>query len=103
MNYFITRSNFLRVARKVKYDENEQDISEIYKRELHFLSKFEMNEILCARDFLIKAQDHFYKFRGAGFRPDTYHYVNESSRYAKYHIDEYCPGLNSILHDIIGH
>ncbi len=83
MQYFISKSNFLRITRKydIKIDELN---NEIYNKPIYFLSQVERNNILSIKQFLINSDDKFVKFKGSGYIEDSYSYVHEISHHAKY-------------------
>lgn len=99
MQYFITKSNFMRITREFKVElENLNDA--VYKNAIYFFSDIEKNRILSVKQFLIHSKDELIKFQGSGFIPDSYNYVYEKSRHAKYHRDSQCEKLNSSYSDI---
>jgi hypothetical protein len=99
MQYFISKSNFLRITRKydIKIDELN---NEIYNKPIYFLSQVERNNILSIKQFLINSDDKFVKFKGSGYIEDSYSYVHEISHHAKYHTDCNCKGLKAIYKDL---
>jgi hypothetical protein len=48
---------------------------------------------------LVNAENGFFEFVENGFLPDTYTFVNEEARFAKYHNDKNCEGLLSSFKD----
>jgi len=99
MHYFISKSNFIRITRK--YNFNFDNINNmVYKKRIYFLNKLEENRIISIKEFLTHAKDDLIKFQGTGFIEDSYSFVNEESRHAKYHQDENCSGLNSVYKDV---
>jgi hypothetical protein len=99
MQYFITKSNFMRITREFKVElENLNDA--VYKNAIYFFSDIERNRILSVKQFLIHSKDELVIFSGSGYIPDTYNYVYEQSRHAKYHKNSECEKLNSSYNDI---
>jgi|694.fasta_scaffold20474_8 hypothetical protein len=99
MKHYITKSNFIRIAKKftpVIDDEN----TEVYTKNIPFFSHVESKGILTIKQFLINSKDGFIKFVGSGFIEDTKSFIFEESRHAKYHTDIECRGLNSAYTDI---
>lgn len=98
MQYFITKSNFIRITSKVKLDE--EDVKQaIYKKKIFFFNRIDEKKILSVKQFLINAENGVYEFVEKGFLPDTFSFVNEESRYAKYHLRKDCEGLLSVYKD----
>jgi hypothetical protein len=99
MRYFITKSNFMRITRKFNIElENMNDA--VYKNPIYFFSDIEKNRILSVKQFLIHSKDELVKFSGSGYIPDSYNYIYEQSRHAKYHRNSECEKLNSSYNDI---
>lgn len=99
MQYFITKSNFMRITREFKVElENLNDA--VYKNAIYFFSDIERNRILSVKQFLIHSKDQLVIFSGSGYIPDTFNYVYEQSRHAKYHKNSKCDKLNSSYSDI---
>jgi hypothetical protein len=100
MQYFISRSNFIRITSK--YNIQIDDLNDVvYKKAIYFLSRVEINRILSIKQFLINSEDGMVKFTGSGFIEDTYNYIHEESHHAKYHKDCQCKGLRSIFKDLV--
>lgn len=98
MTNYITKSNFIRITRKVKLDE--KDIKHaIYKKNIYFFNQFEEKKILSIKQFLVNAENGFFEFVENGFFFDTFTYVNEEARHAKYHSNKDCEGLLSSFKD----
>lgn len=98
MQYFITKSNFIRITSKVKLDE--EDVKQaIYKKKIFFFNRIDEKKILSVKQFLINAENGVFEFVKKGFLPDTFSFVNEESRYAKYHLKNDCEGLLSVYKD----
>lgn len=99
MQYYITKSNFMRITREFKVElKNTNEV--VYKNMISFFSDFERNRILSVKQFLIHAKDELIQFQGSGFIPDSYNYVFEKARHAKYHKNIECTYLNSGYNDI---
>jgi len=99
MQYFISKSNFIRITSK--YNIQLDDLNDVvYKKAIYFLSKVEINRILSIKQFLINSEDGLVKFTGNGFIEDSYNYIHEESHHAKYHKDCQCKGLRSIFKDL---
>ncbi len=99
MQYYITKSNFMRITREFKVElENVNDA--VYKNPIYFFSDIEKNRILSVKQFLIHSKDELVKFSGSGYIPDSYNFIYEQSRHAKYHRNSQCEKLNSSYNDI---
>jgi hypothetical protein len=98
MTYFITRSNFIRITSKVKLTEDDVKQA-IYKKKIFFFNQIDEKKILSVKQFLVNAEDGVYEFVEKGFLPDTYSFVNEESRHAKYHTNKSCEGLHATYKD----
>lgn len=99
MQYFITKSNFMRITRKFNIElENMND--PVYKNPIYFFSDIEKHRILSVKQFLIHSKDELVKFSGSGYIPDSYNFIYEQSRHAKYHRNSQCEKLNSSYSDI---
>ena len=61
MQYFITKSNFIRITNKVKLDEKDVNQA-IYKKKIFFFNRIDENKILSVKQFLINAENGFYEF-----------------------------------------
>lgn len=99
MKHFITKSNFVRISKKYS-PQIDSDNDSVYTTEIPFLSEVERKGILTIKQFLINSKDNLIQFKANGHIEDTYSYVNEEARYAKYHSDCNCKGLHSIYRDI---
>jgi hypothetical protein len=99
MNFFITRSNFLRIAKEVQLTP-EQLLKPIYKSHIFFLNKLEIQLILSVKQVLEDIKRKAAILRKSGQLKDTFTYVNEYARYSKYHVDKNCEALNSDFKDI---
>ena len=99
MQYYITKSNFMRITREFTI-EFDQLNNPLYKKVISFLSDVEKNKILSVKQFLIHSKDELIQFKGSGFVPDRYNYVFEKARHAKYHKSIECSSLNSSYNDI---
>jgi len=99
MQHFITKSNFIRIAKKYSpvLDNNNKNV---YTSNIPFLSEVERKGILTIKQFLISSKDNLIKFTANAFIEDTFSYVNEEARYAKYHSSSNCEGLNAIFRDL---
>jgi hypothetical protein len=99
MQHFITKSNFLRIAKKYSpvLDNNNKNV---YTINIPFLNEVERKGILTIKQFLISSKDNLIEFTANAYIKDTFSYVNEEARYAKYHSSSNCEGLNSIFKDI---
>jgi hypothetical protein len=99
MQYYISKSNFVRIT--TKYDIQVNKLNDaIYKKAIYFLSKVEINRILSIKQFLENSKNELFKFTGNGFIQDSYNYIHEESHHAKYHKDCQCKGLKSIYKDL---
>lgn len=99
MQYYISKSNFIRITSK--YDIEVDKLNDvIYKKAIYFLSKVEINRILSIKQFLINSEDELIQFTGNGFIKDSYNYIHEESHHAKFHKDCKCKGLRSIYKDL---
>lgn len=99
MQYYITKSNFMRITREFKVElENVNEA--VYKNAIYFFSNVEKHRILSVKQFLIHSKDELIQFQGSGFIPDSYNYVYEKARHAKYHKKIGCESLNSSYNDI---
>jgi hypothetical protein len=99
MQHFITKSNFIRIAKKYSpvLDNNNNNV---YTINIPFLSEVERKGILTIKQFLINSKDNLIEFTANGHIKDTYSFVNEEARYAKYHSSSNCKGLHSIYRDV---
>ena len=98
MTNYITKSNFIRITSKVKLDE--EDIKQaIYKKKIYFFNQIDEKKILSVKQFMVNAENGVYEFVEKGFLPDTFSFVNEEARYAKYHSDKNCEGILSSFKD----
>jgi hypothetical protein len=99
MQYFISKSNFIRITSRYNIQiDLSNDV--VYKKAIYFFSKVEINRILSIKQFLINSEDELIKFTGTGFIQDSYNYIHEESHHAKYHKDCQCKGLRSIYKDL---
>lgn len=100
MQYFISKSNFQRIANKYKIGEYLEK-TPLFIRDIKFFSKVEENQIMSVKQFLIHSKDEkVVTFTGNGYIKDSYNFINEVSHYAKYHLDEKCTGLTSVYKDL---
>ena len=99
MKHFITKSNFVRISKKF-CPQIDSDNNAVYTTEIPFLSDVERNGVLTIKQFLINSKDNLIQFKANGHIEDTYSFVNEEARHAKYHSDCNCKGLHSIYKDI---
>jgi hypothetical protein len=99
MHYFISKSNFLRVAKEFKINE-EINSTRLFTKDIKFFSKVEENQIMSIKQFLIHSKNDLISFSGSGYINDSYNFINEVSHYAKYHLDENCTGLTSVYKDL---
>lgn len=99
MQHFITKSNFIRIAKKYSpvLDNNNNNV---YSINIPFLSEVERKGILTIKQFLINSKDNLIKFKANGYIKDTYSFVNEEARHAKYHSSNSCKALHAIYKDI---
>jgi hypothetical protein len=89
----------MRITREFKVElENLNDA--VYKNAIYFFSDIERNRILSVKQFLMHSKDQLVIFSGSGYIPDTFNYVYEQSRHAKYHKNSKCEKLNSSYNDI---
>ena len=99
MNYFITRTNFIRIVKNIKLTP-DQLLVPIYKSKIYLLNKFEMEQIISVKLVLDEIQKNIFKLQKAEEFKDTFSYVNEYNRFPKYHKDKNCEALNSNFRDI---
>lgn len=99
MQYFISKSNFIRIT--TKYNIQSDDFNDVvYKKAIYFLSKMETNKILSIKQFLITSEEELVRFTGTGFIEDSFNFIREESHHAKYHRDSQCKGLRSVYKDL---
>jgi hypothetical protein len=99
MKHFITKSNFVRIAKKYS-PVIDNDNNNVYTSDIPFLSEVEKKGILTIKQFLINSKDNVIKFKANGHIEDTFSFVNEEARFAKYHSHSNCKGLHSIYKDV---
>ena len=100
MSYFITRSNFLRIVKKVELTP-EDFLKPIYKSQIYCLNRLEIKLILSVKQVLDDVKKGFVVLNKSGQLVDTFTYVNEYTHYSKYHLDKKCEALNSNFKDIL--
>lgn len=100
MSYFITKSNFLRIAKKVKLTP-EQLLQPIYKSQIFILNKLEIQLVLSVKQVLEDVKNEATILLQTDQVEDTYTYVHEYTHYAKYHTNRDCKALNSNFRDIL--
>jgi hypothetical protein len=76
MQYFITKSNFMRITREFTI-EFDQLNNPLYKKAISFFSDIEKNRILSVKQFLIHSKDELVKFSDSGYIPDSYNFIYE--------------------------
>lgn len=99
MSFFITRSNFIQIAKEIELTP-EQLLQPIYKAHIYFLNKLEIKLILSVKQVLNDVKSGAAILRKTSEHVDTYTYVYEYTHYPKYHSDKNCKGLNSDFKDI---
>ncbi len=99
MSFFITKSNFIRIAKKVDLTP-EQLLKPIYKADIFFLNKLEIKLILSVKQVLDDIKTGATILTKSGQFQDTLTYVYEYTHYSKYHIDKNCKALKSDFKDI---
>src|SRR5688572_24541684 len=99
MGFFITRSNFIRISKKIDLTP-EQLLKPIYKTDIFFLNKLEIKLILSIKQVLDDIKSGKVILTKSGQFLDTLTYVYEYTHYSKYHVDKDCKALNSDFKDI---
>lgn len=100
MGFFITRSNFIRIANIVVLTP-EQLLQPVYKSHIFFLNKLEIKLILSVKQVLDDLKSGAVILTKSGKFDDTFTFVHESAHYSKYHTDKGCRALNSDFKDVI--
>jgi hypothetical protein len=99
MSYFITRRNFIRVAKKAQLSQ-AQLLGSVYKSQIYFLNKLEIELILAVKQVLDDINKGVTTLTKSGLFQDTFTYVNEHTHYSSYHLDKNCESLSSNFKDI---